>query len=116
MDKDLQIIDDEITTNKRSLSEVEDKLEVLSFLKGIDSSLENSITSDAKELIKKKKSLEESLKELRSKKSKLSKKSGKKEASLDVSSKNPNPIRLGNYLSSVSSNSAEEKEETRGNL
>lgn len=71
MDKDIQIINDKITSHKRSLSEVEDKLEVLNFLKGIDSSLESSITSDAKELLNKKMQLEENLKVLKKEKSKF---------------------------------------------
>ncbi|NLF84241.1 MAG: hypothetical protein GX568_09710 [Candidatus Gastranaerophilales bacterium] len=111
MDRDIQIIDDEITSHKRSLSEVEDKLEVLNFLKGIDSSLESSITSDAKELLNKKKKLEESLRNLKNEKQRLSKKTNKKGEDLEVPSQNHNPIRLGNYLSSLNFASVEEKEE-----
>jgi DNA repair exonuclease SbcCD ATPase subunit len=113
VDRDIQIINDEITSYKRSLSEVEDKLEVLNFLKGIDSSLENSITSDAKELLNKKKTLEESLKILKNEKLKLSKNANPKDKALEVSPQNHNPIRLGNYLSSLNSMSVEEKEENQ---
>lgn len=116
MDKDLQFINDEITCNKRSLGEVEDKLEVLNFLKGIDSSLEKSITTNTKELLNKKKSLEENLEILRDKKSKLSKKTEKEDSVLGVASQNPNSLRLRNYLFSVNTVQIAEKEDVQKNL
>jgi ABC-type phosphate transport system auxiliary subunit len=99
--KDLQIINDEILCYKQSLSEVEDKLNLLKFLNGVDDSIGRNLNLDCNELLFRKKHLEKNLRKLLEEKSKLTniEEEDGTDDLMKIPAKKLNSLYISNYLS-----------------
>lgn|GEM_PF-3108022 len=99
--KDLQLINDEIISYKQSIQDIENKINLLKFLNGVDNSLGKTLNLDGEELLKKRKDLERKLRKLLEEKSRLVE--GKEPKTVDnpleISAKTLNSLYIGNYLS-----------------
>ncbi len=98
--KNLQIVNDEIVCYKQSLSEIDDKLNLLKFLDSIDSSIAETLHFDGQELLKERKSIEKKLRELLEEKLKLT---GNEEEKISleqicISGNSLNSLRISNYM------------------
>ena len=97
--KELQIINDEIITYKKSIEEIKDKINLLDFLDSVDNSLKKTLNLDCDELVSKRKYLEQNLRELLDKKVKLVEKNENFDNPVKTVKNDLNSTFTNNYLS-----------------
>ncbi len=95
MNNILQLISDEIICHKKAIEDVEEKLNLLSFLNDVDNYMGRSFNLDKEDLVSRRKELEGRLKKLISKKVELT---GRRE-NPKTNIVNKSKIAMNNYLS-----------------